>query len=78
MYFLKLASLTFLLASCTSYEQFKHVTEDFEVPAKTFKHSYNQTWVAVLEVMRDFEIELQNQESGVIKTRWKDNTIEMN
>lgn len=67
-----------LLNSCGSYEQFRHVTEEFEVPTKVFRSNYNQTWLAVLEVMKDYELELTNQEAGVIKTRWKDNTLELN
>ena len=75
---LKRLILLILLSSCSSYEQFRHVTEEFEVPTKVFKSNYNQTWLAVLEVMKDFELELQNQEAGIVKTRWKDNTVELN
>lgn len=80
---LKVAPLCLLpfgltLQSCSSYEQFRYITEEFEIPNKVFKFDYNQTWLAVLQVMKNYNLELTNQESGVIKTRWQDNTYEVN
>jgi len=65
-------------AGCSSYEQFRYITEEFEIPNKVFRHDYNQTWLAVLQVMKKYNLELTNQEAGVIKTRWEDNTLEIN
>ncbi len=71
------SSLLFL-SSCAGYEKFRQVTEELEIPAKVFKADYNQTWQAVILVMRKFDIAQQNQEAGFIKTRWMDNTLEVN
>lgn len=70
--------LSFLFLNCSSYEQFKYITEEFEIPSKVFRFDYNQTWLAVLQVMKDYNLEINNQESGIIKTRWTDNTLEVN
>lgn len=75
--FFTLFSLSFL-SGCASYQQFQYITEEFEVPTEVFKYDYNQTWLAVLNVMKKYDLELQDQEAGVIKTRWIDNTNEMN
>ncbi len=74
----KLFLLLTLLSACSSYEQFQDVTQELEIPSKVYKADYNQAWQAVLLVMRQYDLELQNQESGVIKTRWIDNTVELN
>lgn len=68
----------FALSGCASYEKFRQVTEEMEIPSKVFKADYNQTWQAVIQVMRKFDIAQQNQEAGFIKTRWMDNTLEVN
>lgn len=64
--------------SCSSYKQFKYVAEEFEIPAKVFKTTFNETWQAVLQHMKRYDLKLQNQEAGIIKTRWIDNTLELN
>ncbi len=64
--------------SCSSYEEFRYITEEFEIPSEVFNHDYVQAWQAVLEIMKKYDLELQNQEAGVIKTRWIDNTLELN
>jgi len=66
------------LSGCASYEKFRQVTEELEIPTKIYKADYNQTWQAVIQVMRKFDIAQQNQEAGFIKTRWMDNTLEVN
>lgn len=63
---------------CASYEKFRQVTEELEIPTKVYKADYNQTWQAVIQVMRKYDIAQQNQEAGFIKTRWMDNTLEVN
>jgi len=67
-----------LLNSCANYEKFRQITEELEMPTKVFKADYNQTWQAVITVMRKFDIAQQNQEAGFIKSRWMDNTLEIN
>lgn len=67
-----------LLSSCASYQQYQQVAEEFEIPSKVFKADYNQAWQAVLQYMKKYDLALQNQEAGVIKSRWIDNTMEMN
>lgn len=71
-------NLLFFFSGCASYEKFRQVTEELEIPSKVFKADYNQTWQAVITVMRKFDIAQQNQEAGFIKTRWMDNTLETN
>ena len=67
-----------IFTGCASYEKFRQVTEELEIPSKIFKADYNQTWQAVIQVMRKYDIAQQNQEAGFIKTRWIDNTLEIN
>lgn len=71
-------SLLFLLQSCASYEQYKKITEELEIPAQVYQADFNQTWQAVLQVMKRFDIAFSNQEAGKIKTRWMDNTLQIN
>jgi len=73
-----LVSVLWLTYSCSSYEQFRQVTEEFEIPTKVFRADYNQTWQAVLQHIKRYDLALQSQETGVIKTRWIDNTLEVN
>jgi hypothetical protein len=76
------ATLTLMLlsmiGSCTSYQQFQYLSEEYEIPAQVFDADYTQTWQAVLQEMKKYNLSLQNQEAGVIKTRWTDNTLELN
>ena len=76
----KLLTLLLLMStfSCTSYEQFKRITEEFDIPAQVYKADFTQTWQAVIQVMKKYDIAYQNQESGQIKTRWMDNTLQVN
>ena len=67
-----------LFTSCTSYEQFRYITEEFEIPSRIFRSDYNETWQAVLQFMKKYDLAVQNQEAGIIKTRWMDNTLELN
>ncbi len=78
MYAKSLIFLGLALPACSSYEQFRYVTEEFEIPARIFSFDYNQTWLATLEVAKKYDLEFKNQEAGVIKTRWIDNTSEVN
>src|SRR5690606_7838913 len=70
--------LFLFLNSCTSYEKFKRITEELEIPSEVYQADYNQTWQAVIQVMKRFDISYQNQEAGKIKTRWMDNTLQVN
>ena len=72
------AFLSSFLICCTSYKQFEHIVEEFEIPHKIIPADFNLTWQAVLQVMQKYDMELQNQESGTIKTRWMDNTLSFN
>jgi len=66
------------LFSCSSYEQFKNYSKNLEIPSEVFKADYVQSWQAALQVMKKYDLSFQDQESGTIKTRWKDNTLELN
>jgi hypothetical protein len=68
----------FGLASCASYEKFKEVTEEIDIPSQVYNADFNQSWQAVIQVMKRYDIAQQNQEAGYIKTRWMDNTLEVN
>jgi hypothetical protein len=70
--------IVFAFSSCASYEKFRQVTEEMDVPSQVYKADFNQTWQAVIQVMKKYDIAQQNQESGYIKTRWIDNTLEIN
>lgn len=48
------------------------------MPTQVFKADFNQTWQAILQIMKNYDIAQQSQEAGVIKTRWIDNTEEVN
>jgi hypothetical protein len=78
MSILKYILLITLLSQCASYEKFRYLTEDYEVPAKVFKSNYDQTWLAILQVVKKYDLQLQDQDSGVIKTKWTDNTLQLN
>ncbi len=71
-------AMSLLAGSCANYEKFRQITEELEIPTKVFKADYNQSWQAVIQVMRKYDIAQQNQEAGFIKTRWMDNTLEVN
>jgi hypothetical protein len=67
-----------LMTSCTSYEKYRQVTEELEIPTQIFKSDFNQTWASVIQVMKRFDISHSNQESGKVRTRWMDNTLQVN
>src|SRR6478609_11743790 len=77
-FYLFIILLPLLFSGCANYEKFRQVTEELEMPSKIYRADYNQTWQAVIQVMRKFDIAQQNQEAGFIKTRWMDNTLEVN
>jgi len=76
----KMSLLVLLLGciSCANYEKWKHITEELEMPSQIFKSEFNQSWQGLLQVMKKYDIAQQNQEAGIIKTRWVDNTDEIN
>jgi hypothetical protein len=67
-----------LFCGCSSFEQFEYLTREVEIPNKVFKATYTDTWTAVVATINKFDLELQNQESGSIKTKWIDNTLKLN
>jgi hypothetical protein len=64
--------------SCSSYENFKYVTEELEIPTQVYRADYNKVWQEVMKITNKYAREVYNQEAGVIKTRWIDNTLELN
>ena len=70
-------SLIFI-QSCSSYEKFKRQGDDFQIPTEILNTSKEKVWASVVAVLRKFEIEQQNQDAGVIKTKWMDNTLDLN
>ena len=75
---LMLVAFGLIIASCSSYQQFKYITEEFEIPTQVYNATYNKAWQASLEVLKNYDLEIQNQEAGILKTRWIDNTLELN
>jgi hypothetical protein len=73
-----LICLLIALSSCASYERYKQITEELDIPSKVYNADFNQTWQAVLQVMKRFDVAYNNQEAGKIKTRWMDNTLQIN
>lgn len=73
-----LLSFLIVLSSCASYEKYKQITEELDIPSRVYKADFNQTWQAVLQVMKRFDVAYNNQEAGKIKTRWMDNTLQVN
>jgi hypothetical protein len=63
---------------CASYENFKQVSEDLEIPSQVFRADYNKVWQEVMRLTNKYDREVYNQDAGVIKTRWIDNTLELN
>lgn len=68
----------FTLYGCSSYENFKFVTEDLEIPTQVYRADYNKVWQEVMKITNKYPREVYNQDAGVIKTRWIDNTLELN
>ena len=66
------------LFSCSSYKEFQSLREEDVVPAKTYNADFDQTWQTTLQVLQKFDLAMQSPELGVIKTRWIDNTVELN
>lgn len=66
------------LTSCSSYQEFQNIANEYEMPSQVFKADFTQTWQSVLQVMQKYDLALQDQASGVIKTRWIDNTSQLN
>ena len=70
----------FCLTGCTSYDHFKNVSRDYELPSQVFKANYEMTWSAIKSIIDtyNYSLEVSNRASGLWKTRWVDNTLEMN
>lgn len=66
------------LVSCSSYDNYKYIAEEFEFPSQVYAHDYNKVWQEVMKITTKYEREVYNQEAGIIKTRWIDNTLELN
>lgn len=54
------------------------MSQQLEIPSQVYNSDYNKTWQAVIQIMRRYDLAIQNQQSGVIRTRWIDNTLELN
>lgn len=77
----QLSVVSFLVlgtAGCSSYENFKNVTEDLEIPSQVYRADYSKVWIEVMKITNKYPREVYNQEAGIIKTRWIDNTLELN
>lgn len=75
---LLLCAFVLSVSACSSYKKFQYLSEEFEIPSQIFKADFNEAWQAVVKVMKKYDLAYHNQEAGVIKTRWIDNTLELN
>lgn len=73
-----MTSLLLSLQACTSYENFKNITEDLEIPSQVYRSDFNKVWQEVMKIVNKYPREVDNQDAGIIKTRWIDNTLELN
>ena len=77
-HFVVIGFISFNLTSCSSYENFKSITEDLEIPSQVYRADYNKVWQEVMKISNKYGLELYNQDAGIVKTRWEDNTLELN
>lgn len=75
---LVLCTIILVLTSCSSYDKFKKEADEFEIPSIIINADLQRSWAAVVSTMKRFEIEQQNMDSGVIRTKWIDNTLSVN
>lgn len=68
----------FFIASCSSYQQFEHITKAFELPSHIFRSNYDDTWKFLQIIMKHYDMEPSSLKLGLMKTKWQDNTIELN
>lgn len=66
------------MTSCGSYENFRHITEDLEIPSQVYRADYNKVWIELMKITNKYPREVSVQDAGIIKTRWIDNTLELN
>ncbi len=62
----QLSVVSFLIlgtAGCSSYENFKHVTEDLEIPSQVYRADYNKVWIEVMKITNKYACEVYNQEA---------------
>jgi len=69
-----------MLTSCASYDQFKKITQGLDLPYKVFRYPYSHVWAAVKDVVISFNYDQEyiNPDTGVIRSKWMENTIELN
>ncbi len=73
-----IALCALFMHGCSSYENFRYITEDLEIPTQVYRADYNKVWQEVMKITNKYPREVYNQEAGVVKTRWIDNTLELN
>ncbi len=76
--FILVTMICFILQACSSYENFKNITEDLEIPSQVYRADYNKVWQEMMKIVNKYPREVDNQDAGIIKTRWIDNTLELN
>ncbi len=75
---LNFITIFIIISSCASYEKYRQITEELQIPSRVYNANYTLAWEAVLQIMKRYDIAYQNQEAGKIKTRWMDNTLQVN
>lgn len=77
-YLLMLIVLSVGLPACISaYKQMVSSEQDL-VQSRVYKAEYNLCWDAVVEALKTNPMEAVNRETGMVQTKWIDNTAERN
>ena len=58
----------FILTSCSSYKEFEHLSKEVEIPNKTFRATFVDTWTALKKVEQyNLNLDVNSQEAGILK-----------
>lgn len=66
------------LSGCMTAYQKSLGVGDRKVYSKAYQTNYELVWEAVLESLKSERLDVANRESGLLLTRWKDNTEDKN
>ncbi|NDD92146.1 hypothetical protein EBZ37_08685 [bacterium] len=68
----------FSLVGChTAYRRSVGANQD-QVFSRIFRTDSNTAWIASVEALKSFRLDISNQKLGFIQTRWTDNTLDKN
>ncbi|MBU6376274.1 MAG: hypothetical protein KGQ59_09785, partial [Bdellovibrionales bacterium] len=70
--------LSCVLGGCHSAYRRSVGANQENVFTKIFLTDANTAWIAAMESLKSYRVDIQNQKLGFIQTRWTDNTIDKN